>query len=78
MFSIDKIEVIADDCVTYDGDQIGIISSDDWEIEMSVTKEDFENGELDDEKQYEIIDNLWDIIQVLNGKGYNVIFWREP
>ena len=65
-----KLELFTNECIVWDGYQIGIITG--KTIEMCVTTEDFENGELPLSVQKDVLANLSKIKEELTSIGYNI------
>lgn len=70
MFTIDKISVVAEEAILYDGDQIAIIFK--GVAELGMTREDMNGGEISKDKQNEIIANKEAIIKEIGRLGYQM------
>lgn len=71
MFDINKITVVANEAVLYDGDQIAVLFN--GQAELSMTDEDMENGELPKDKQKEIRTNKETIVEEIKRLGYSIV-----
>lgn len=70
MFTIDKISVVAEEAILYDGDQIAIIFK--GVAKLGMTREDMNGGEISKDKQNEIIVNKEAIIKEIGRLGYQM------
>jgi len=69
---IDKLIIIPSDSVMWGGNQIGFFV-DATTIEMSISNEDFDNGEISDVDKADIVANLHQIRLELQASGYKLI-----
>ena len=69
---MNKLQVCGD-CILYDGDQIAELDIHSNEVELNLTTEDMNNGEISIAKQKEILLNKQVIIQEIIRLGYTIV-----